>query len=192
MVDLALDGDAATGTRCTKDFYVVLDFKGWRYCELIEPETGRLMDFTWPGRPMLGGVYGIYRETSAADDQLSLFVNAVPSGGGVSCDVGAIKALPLVQTAMKNPSVMIGGKTVTFPVDMRSGQYLELRGPGDCLLYDVDGKVLRHVAPAGDLPDIAAGDNKLEISVQPAATHAPCAWRSRRCSRDRSCADRLA
>jgi hypothetical protein len=115
---------------------------------------------------MLGGTYGIYRESSEADDQLSLFVNAVPPGRGVSCNIGPIKALPLTETSLRNPSVTISGKTVRFPVEMRSGQYLELRGPDDCLLYDIDGKVLRHVTPTGAVPDIAGGDNKVEIAAQ--------------------------
>jgi hypothetical protein len=166
LLDIELAGNASTATRCQRSFYVVLDFEGWRYFELIEPETACLLNYAWPGRPMLGGTYGIYRENSEADDQLSLFINAVPPGRGVSCNIGPIKALPLTETSLRNPSVTISGKMVTFPVEMRSGQYLELRGADDCLLYDLDGKVLRHVTPTGVIPDIAGGDNKVEVAAE--------------------------
>ena len=171
LIDIELAGDASTASRCRKNFYVVLDFEGWRYFELVEPQTARLLDFEWPGRPMVGGIYAIYRESSEADDQLSLFINAVPSGRGVSCNIGPIKALPLTETTIRNPSISISGKTVTFPVEMRSGQYLELRGPNDCLLYDIEGKVLRHVTPAGTIPDIAGGDNKVEVAAENPTPH---------------------
>ncbi|HUS47568.1 MAG TPA: hypothetical protein VM098_05585, partial [Phycisphaerae bacterium] len=166
LIDIELAGNAHSSMRCRKNFYVVLDFEGWRYFELIEQETARLLDYIWPNRPVVGGTYGIYRESSEADDQLSLFVNAVPPGRGVSCYASPIKALPLEETSLRNPSVAISGKTITFPVEMRSGQYLELRGRDNCLLYDLDGKVLRHVAPTGGIPGIAGGDNEVEVAVE--------------------------
>ncbi len=172
LIDVELAGNASTATRCRKSFYVVLDFEGCRYFELIEPETARLLDYDWPGRPSAGDIYAVYRESSEADDQLSLFINAVPPGRGVSCHVGPIMALPLTETTLRNPSVSISGKTITFPVEMQSGQYLELRGPDDCLLYDIDGKVLRHVTPAGAIPVIAGVDNKVEIAGESPAPRA--------------------
>jgi len=43
----------------TADHYVVIDFRGWRYFELIEPEGDRFEDYSWPyGRC----VYKVYRE----------------------------------------------------------------------------------------------------------------------------------
>ena len=171
LIDIELSGDAPTAMRCRKDFYVVLDFEGWRYFELIEPQTARLLDYAWPGRPSAGQTYGTYRETSEADDQLSLFINAVPPGRGVSCHVSPVKALPLTETSLRNPSISISGKTITFPIEMHSGQYLELRGADDCLLYDIEGKVLQHVTPAGAIPDIANGDNNVQIAVEPSSPH---------------------
>jgi hypothetical protein len=43
------------------DHYVTLDFKGWRYVELLvrERDVERMDDYVWP----YGGAYDVYRNT---------------------------------------------------------------------------------------------------------------------------------
>jgi len=143
-----------------QDHYIAMDFTGWRYMELVEPESERFEDYSWPyGR----GIYKTYREVQAFGTivGLELWYNNVPAGRTVTCQLSPIRALPLIPQRLSRPALTLAGRTVTFPVDIETGQYLELRGPGDCKLYHAKGEFLREVAPEGEVPVLAAGANEL-------------------------------
>jgi hypothetical protein len=143
-----------------QDHYITVDFTGWRYFELVEPESERFEDYSWPyGRC----IYKTYREVQAFANivGLELWYNNVPAGRTVTCHLSPIKALPLLAQRLSRPSVTLGGRTVVFPVDLETGQYLELRGPGDCRLYSAKGEFLRDIVPEGEVPVLAAGANEL-------------------------------
>ena len=84
------------------DHYVGLDFKGWRYFELVEPEGERCDDYAWP---YASNVYGLYRELVDFDHvgTFGVWLNAVPPGGRTACRLSPIKALPLVRARLKKP-----------------------------------------------------------------------------------------
>ena len=67
-------------SRGIADHYIDIDFKGWRYFELIEPDARRYAEHAWPH----GDRYSIYREAVRRDRvaSLSLLYNGVPPGGG--------------------------------------------------------------------------------------------------------------
>lgn len=143
-----------------QDHYLLVDFTGWRYVELVEPETERFEDYSWPyGRC----IYKTYRETLTFKNviALELWLNNVPAGRTVTCRLSPIRALPLVTQRLCRPAITLGGRTVTFPVDIETGQYLELRGPGNCTLYSAKGEFLRDVTPEGEIPRLEAGTNEL-------------------------------
>jgi len=127
------------------DHYILVDFVGWRYFELIEPEGKRHADYSWP----YGGIYSIYRESIRpnAVETLSLWYNNLPSGEEVTCYLSPIRSLPTVKATLRNPRVSIGGATLTFPVEIETGQVLEFRSPTDCRLWP---------ARRGACPDNAA------------------------------------
>jgi hypothetical protein len=142
------------------DHYITVDFTGWRYVELVEPEAERFEDHSWPyGRCL----YKTYREVQAFGNTvaLELWYNGVPAGRTVACQLSPIKALPLVRQRLSRPALTLAGRTVTFPVDIETGQYLELRGAGDCKLYNAKGDVLCEVTPEGEGPTLEAGVNQL-------------------------------
>ncbi len=143
------------------DHYVPIDFTGWRYFELIEPEGERWAEHQWP----YGNIYSIYRESiqHGQISSLGLWYNNLPPGKKVTCYLSPVKALPLVQTKLINPTVQVGGVQLTFPVEIDSGYYLEFRGPHDCHLYGPQGEQLRSVIPTGSIPQLAAGDNTLQF-----------------------------
>jgi len=141
------------------DHYVIVDFTGWRYFELIEPEGERFEDYAWPYE----GGYAIYRELVdySAVASLSLWYNNLPAGKPATCYLSPVKALPLVEAKLRNPSVTIGGKTIVFPTQVETGCYLEFRSMTDCKLYGRDGAVLAEVQPQGEAPGLAAGANEV-------------------------------
>lgn len=162
LLNLQLRSPAHTTALGYGDHYVKVDFTGWRYFELVEPEGGRIDDFAWPYR---GHPYAIYREhvDYAQVETLSFWYNLLPQGKPVACYVGPVKALPLVKAKLVNPRVTVGGATLVFPVEIESGNYLEFHGMDDCRLYGIDGALLAEVKPEGMVPQLAAGANPVEL-----------------------------
>ena len=147
------------------DHYVLVDFTGWRYFELIEPESGRYEDSSWPyGRSLYKQYSEVFPFKFAG--RLGLWYNNVPQNTTVTCYLSAIKALPLVKNIITHPSITVGGQTVVFPVDIESGCYLELYGPDDCKLYGPKRELLAEVHPQGDLPSLEAGANEIVFHCQ--------------------------
>jgi hypothetical protein len=144
------------------DHYVIVDFTGWRYFELIEPEGERYENYGWPYE----GGYAIYRESVdyRAVASLGLWYNNLPAGKPVTCCLSPVKALPLITTKLRNPAVTIGGKTIVFPTAIETGCYLEFRSMDDCKLYGRDGALLAEVQPQGETPELAAGDNDVSFN----------------------------
>ena len=68
-----------------------------------------------------------------------------------------------------NPAVTLSSKTITFPVQIESGQYLEFRSPSDCKLYGPAGEVLGDVTPQGGAPLLESGDNQIKFTCEPPA-----------------------
>ncbi|NQT11972.1 MAG: hypothetical protein HQ582_04430 [Planctomycetes bacterium] len=147
------------------DHYVTIDFTGWHYFELVEPEGKRHADYSWP----YGGIYSIYRESirPKSVSTLSLWYNNVPAKETVTCHLGPIRAIPIRPTRLRNPSVSVGGRTITFPVDIETGQFLEFRAPDECKLYGPKGEEIRDVEPVGDVPTLEPGANPIKFAWEP-------------------------
>lgn len=147
------------------EHYVRLDYTGWRYFEMVEPEGGAIKDHQWPYN---GGYYAIYREEVdfSQVETLSLWCNRVPKGREAAPVLSAVKALPLVKQPLKNPSVTVDGVTVTFPVTLETGAYLEYNGPGDCKHYAPNGELVGEVVPQGGELLLATGANSLAFSSE--------------------------
>lgn len=165
------------------EHYIKLDFTGWRYFELIEPEGERFADYSWPyNRPeaqwnntfnevegqqphWILGCYYIYRESVnfGKVEQLSLWYNNLTSGKPVTTYLSPIKALPLVSGKLVNPKITVGGRAITFPVEIESGCYLEFNSMTDCKLYGPQGALIRDVKPEGDAPVLERGDNAVSF-----------------------------
>ena len=67
----------------------------------------------------------------------------IPAKGKVDILVSPIVSLTARRAELANPSLEIGGSKVVFPVTLRSGQYIELEGIDDCVLYDERGELIR-------------------------------------------------
>jgi hypothetical protein len=162
------------------EHYAIIDFAGWRYFEFVEPESDRLLDYGWPyfyANPdnEFGGVEGvqrwnIYTGTCWVDygrlDSLKLWYNDLPKGEKVQCYLSPIKSLPHVKARLKNPAIEVGGRLITFPVELESGRYLEFHSARDCKVYDANGALVREVTPLGAVPELAAGENTVKFNCQ--------------------------
>ena len=84
----------------------------------------------------------------------------------MTCYISPIKALPLLDITLKNPSITVGGNTITFPVEIPTGAYMEFRGMDDCKLYGKQGEFLADVIPEGTVPLLAPGENKVTFDCE--------------------------
>lgn len=148
------------------DHYVDVNFTGWRYFELLlrERDAQRHQDYVWPyGGPCEVGRTPILRSRVGA---LNVYYNELPPNDDVRCFVGPIKALPVVKVMLINPTVEINGQSITFPVTLESGQFIEYEGPADCRCYDERGKLMQQVVPQGSGPALAAGANSIRFRCE--------------------------
>jgi hypothetical protein len=158
------------------DHYIVVDFHGWRYFELIEPEGQRYSDYSWP----YGGLYSIYREnvTYSHVHALNVFCNHIPAKGSATCYLSPIRAIPTARTKLRNPAITMGGKRIVFPVEIESGSYLEFRSAADCRLYGSGGEMIAGVKVEGEVPVLESGENQVTLLCDPPAGPTPraCVW----------------
>lgn len=161
------------------DRYVKLDFDGWRYVELIEPEGQDMVNQGWPYMPPPeewpekgGGLMGYaypalhYHVMFDQIESVNLWLGNLPAGKSV-CLLGPIKAIPLLPGKFRNPSITIAGRTITFPVELETGQYLEFTSPEDCRIFGPRGDVVAEVKPTGQVPELAAGANWVTFNAEP-------------------------
>jgi len=147
------------------DRYITVDFIGRRYFTLVETESVRWSDYVWDDGKWL---YNVYRETIdfGAVESVSIWCNNLPQGREVRCLVGKVKALPMVPCVVKNPAITVNGKTISFPVEIQSGGYLEFNGTNDCTLYDSKGQTLAKIVPKGEAPLLLKGENHVHFSCE--------------------------
>src|SRR6185436_18750904 len=138
---------------------------GWRYFELVEPESRRWAQYSWP----YGDPYSIYRESVnfVQVSSLSLWFNNLPPGKSVTCYLGPIKALPLSRFTLRRPAVTVGAKTLLFPVELETGSYLELNSLTDCKVYGPNGEQKTEFKPEGELPALSPGENQISFRCEP-------------------------
>jgi len=141
------------------DHYVDVNFTGWRYSELLlrERDAQRYQDYVWPyGAACDVGRMPIQRNRVGA---FNVYFNDLPTNQDVHCFLGPVKALPVIKVKLNNPTVVIGGRRIVFPVALESGQFIEYEGPSDCRWHDERGAVLQRITPQGDQPELMPGEN---------------------------------
>ena len=175
LLNLQLRSPLHTTSLGYGDHYVKVDFAGWRYFEMVEPEGGHIEDFAWPYR---GQGYAIYRENVdyAQVETVSFWYNLLPQNKKAACFLSPVKALPLSKAKLINPKITVGGKTITFPVEIESGSYLEFRAMDDCKLYGNNGALLAEVKPEGSVPQLAPGANPIAVECTASSGGNPRAY----------------
>ncbi len=145
------------------DHFIKIDFKGWKYFELVEIESSEFSNYIWPDSGFY--VYDSYRHTVRFDniDKLQIWYNNLHPGREFSCVIGTIKALPLVPVTITDPFVKIGNEKIVFPVTMEPGMYLEFRSDTSCSLYGPKGELIQEVNTEGNIPLLQNGLNEISF-----------------------------
>ena len=84
----------------------------------------------------------------------------------MTCYLSPIKAIPLAKSVLRRPSVSVGSKRITFPVELESGSYLELNSPVDCKVYGPNGELKVEAKPEGEIPALEAGENQVSFRCE--------------------------
>lgn len=151
------------------DHFIKIDFNGWKYFELVEIESSEFSNYIWPDSGFY--VYDSYRHTLQFNniDKIQLWYNNLPSGKEARCIIGEIRSLPLVNSVINYPTITVNGESLTIPVEMESGMYLELgcdsvcKSGNICKLFGPKGELLKEfkISP---VPEIRSGENQISFS----------------------------
>ncbi len=168
------------------DHFVPVDFKGWRYFEFVEPDSDRLADYGWPyssprfdweakKKRLMSSVYPLFINWTDYSRVrfLNLWFSNLPKENSVECYLSPIKALPLQKVKLKNPAIRVGGRTLTFPIELESGCYLEFHSLTDCRAFDARGEVVAELNLSGQVPLFAAGSNDVEFHYDSSTSASP-------------------
>jgi hypothetical protein len=170
LLNLRLESPRHISHGARGDHFVKIDFKGWKYFELVEIESSEFSNYIWPAPYSSSSfyVYDSYRHEVAFDkvDKLQIWYNNLPAGKKVETLIGPIKALPIISNTIVNPSLMIGNEKIVFPVSMESGMYLELSSAIDCKLYGPKGEFIKDVSVQGKIPTLKMGENQVSFSAE--------------------------
>jgi hypothetical protein len=163
LLNLRLESPRHLAQGARGDHFVKIDFTGWEYFELVEVESSEASNYIWPDSGFY--VYDSYRHILQFNNvnKLQLWYNNLPEGKDVACLLGPAKALPMIPVTIENPSIQIGEKTITFPVKMESGMYLEFWSASDCKLFGSKGELLKEISIEGTLPNMVTGDNEISF-----------------------------
>ena len=146
------------------DHYIPIDFVGWRYFMLVEPEGERFAQYVWP----YGSPYAIYREypDTSKISALSVWYNNLPVDEDVECLISPVRALPLQEIPVRNPILSVGGNDVSYDVAIPTGGYIESDGSENAILYGPDGNEIRPVSAVGGPLVIDSGTHDVSVSVE--------------------------
>lgn len=150
------------------DHFIKIDFKGWKYFDLVEIESSEFSNYIWPAPYSSSSfyVYDSYRHEVAFDkvDKLQIWYNNLPAGKQLETLIGPVKALPIITGRIVNPSIKIGNQRIVFPVTLESGMYLEFKSINDCKLYGSKGEFIQEVQVQGTVPHLSSGENIISYS----------------------------
>jgi hypothetical protein len=105
------------------DYFIPLNFEGWRDIILIEANNDDYPGYTFSGIATGGTNYEAYRATVNMGQVNVVQITTTGSCAGVMID--DLYAYTPADAPVKNPSITIGGNTLTFNTELHSGDFVE-------------------------------------------------------------------
>ena len=147
------------------DYVIRLNFEGEREFILSERDNGTFSDISFPGK------YDDHYAFLRADFNYSQVtgIQVYLSGACTGVRMSSIVATPAVTNAISNPTITIGGSSVTFNTTVSHSEYLEyMPGSATATKYSGTGAETT-VTVTGVLPIVGSGAFEAEISADGAA-----------------------
>ena len=143
------------GRRVVRDYYVPLDFKGWKFITMSQPAGGEVYGFKFP----FSGYWALSNMAYDAVDRVYVFVTHLAPGMRVDVGFGRVEALEETPRSLRDPGLTVNGQSITFPVMIESDWYLEYDGAAPVRVFNQNGHTMARVDPVGAAPIIRKGDN---------------------------------
>ena len=176
-VRIRLQNRLAENPRRKTEFYVKCDFTGWKYFAFYEAQNGEPSHEDWPRTEMVYRVftdvsefYGFYRD-GADYSQLSFLRITLNTDQPTGIRLRTIKLLPYYENVLKNPTITVNGKPITFQCELAPKHWLELGADGRCEIIDFCGNVVARPIFHGELPVVKKGENEITLSSEESVDH---------------------
>ena len=145
------------GRWCVRDFYVHLDFTGWKYINIPEPARGEVYDFAYP----YNNYWAIRQINFGAIARIYVFLSDVPAGAAAKARFSRLEALQETPQPIHHPELIVNGELIVFPVVLPPNGYLEYEGSGPIRVFDANGFTVTEADPEGTVPTLRKGDNRV-------------------------------
>ena len=153
------------------EFFIKLDFEGWRYYTFYEAQNGERPHEEWPRCELK---YEVYDDVEVFYEAYTHVVNyetidLVELRLSKPCQA-VIEPLHLMkhrQSIWEQPTLTVNGQAVTLPITLKSGQFAEVNSDGEGTLYTLGGQELAHFRV--DPITLQAGDNAVTLSAASAS-----------------------
>lgn len=103
------------GRWCVRDYYVRLDFQGWKYIEMSRWARGEVYDFAFP--------YSNYWAIRGIDfytiSRVYVFLTGLEPGTAARARFSRLEALRQTLLPIHNPGLQINGAAITFPITLQ-------------------------------------------------------------------------
>jgi hypothetical protein len=151
-----------TGRWSVRDYYVALDFTGWRYIKMHQSAQGEVYDFAFP----YSNYWAIRHINFKSIGRVYVFLSGVRPDTTAKARFTRLEALKEIPLPIENPSLTVNGATATFPVTIEPDGYLDVRGQGEARLFDANGFTKAEVVPRNDVPILKPGRNQLYFDCE--------------------------
>jgi hypothetical protein len=157
------------------DHFIDVDFEGWRYFSPVEAANGERRDVKWPvpcadPQCAMHPCEGIYEEYRQAVHYGSISeVRLMIAGDAGKLRFRTVRALPLTEDYMVDPTLRINGRSVTFPGRIKSGHYMEYEPGSRAIVYDKTGTAISDMTPEVSPAALPAGQSTVRYTGVTAA-----------------------
>ncbi len=154
------------------DHFIRVNFTGWRYFSFYEFENCEMKHEDWEPRGLdykvftdVGKFYAAYSSPVNYSNLETLNV-MVNREGDFDIRLKPVKALPAHKIVLNDPTLTIGGQTITFRTALQSDTFLEYDpATGKAVVYDYKGFVQDTPEVVGAAPVMQEGDNEVKLTV---------------------------
>jgi hypothetical protein len=148
-----------SGRWSVRDYYVRLNFTGWRYIQMPESAKGEVYDFAFP----YSNYWSIRGLNFGAISRLYVFLTGVKSGATVKASFRTLEALHEKPLPLHNPTLRVNDKSIMFPVQLEPDWYLEYDGSAKARVFDPNGFTKAEIT-ISRVPSLRQGPNVIELS----------------------------
>jgi hypothetical protein len=154
-----------SGAETYREHYVDLDWAGERTIVIPEPTTERMLPEFRPSHANYEFKSAGYSFDYGGIVAVNLRWMRLPKGQPPRCSVALVEALAESDAVLTNPELAVGSAKLPIPVDLRTGDYAEFWGEGPIRVFDRNGVLLKTLAPPGQVPQLAAGENRIALTA---------------------------